>query len=94
SSALRPGGALILAEKFRFEDPDTQALMTALHEDHKRANGYSELEIAGKRAALDNVLIADTRAEHVARLERAGFTGITLWQAQLNFGAFVAFRRD
>lgn len=91
-AALQPGGALVLAEKFRFEDDDTQSLLTQMHLDFKRSNDYSDMEIAGKRAALENVLIADTREIHEARLKRIGFQRITLWQATLNFGAYVAFR--
>ncbi len=89
---MRPGGVLVVSEKFRFEDPDVQAIMTRLHLDFKRRNGYSEMEIAGKRSALENVLIADTRERHASRLEDVGFRGVTLWQAHLNFGTFVAFR--
>ena len=90
---LRPGGALVLSGKFTFPDPQVQALMTEQHLDFKRRNGYSELEIAGKRNALENVLIAESRERHASRLEDVGFRGVTLWQAQFNFGTFVAFRR-
>lgn len=91
-AALLPGGALVLSEKFRFEDDATQTLLTEMHLDFKRSNDYSDMEIAGKRAALENVLIADTREAHEARLTKIGFSRITLWQATLNFGAYVAFR--
>ena len=91
-AALRPGGALVLAEKFHFEPASAQARLTALHLDFKRAHHYSELEIAGKRAALENVLVTETRDAHRARLERAGFSDVVLWHAALNFGAFLAFR--
>lgn len=89
---MQPGGVLVVSEKFRFDDPGVQALMTRLHLDFKRRNGYSEMEIAGKRSALENVLVADTRERHASRLEDVGFRGVTLWQARLNFGTFVAFR--
>ncbi len=58
--ALCPGGALILSEKLRFEDDDEQALLTDLHIAFKRANGYSELEIAQKRSAIENVMKPDS----------------------------------
>ncbi len=90
-AGMQPGGVLIVSEKFRFDEPDVQALMTELHLDFKRHNGYSEMEIAGKRSALENVLIADTRERHASRLEDVGFRGVTLWQAHLNFGTYVAF---
>ena len=89
---LKPGGALIVSEKFRFAEPRTQSLMTDLHHDFKRRNHYSDMEIAGKRNALENVLIAETRERHIARLEDIGFRRVTLWQANLCFGSIVAFR--
>ena len=58
--ALLPGGALILSEKLRFADAEEQALLTDLHVAFKRANGYSELEIAQKRSAIENVMKPDS----------------------------------
>jgi tRNA (cmo5U34)-methyltransferase len=92
--ALRPGGALVLAEKFRFADPGVADRMTRLHLDFKRAHHYSDLEIAGKRSALEDVLIAETREAHIERLRRIGFTDVVMWHAALNFGAFLAVRPD
>src|SRR5690606_17616455 len=53
-SALRPGGALLLTEKVRHEEPQLQEVLTDLYYDFKRKNGYSELEISQKRDALEN----------------------------------------
>ena len=61
---LRPGGLLILSEKFRFDSAPVNDLLVDLHLDFKRANGYSELEISQKRTALENVLRADTVPQH------------------------------
>src|SRR5690606_38326418 len=52
--ALLPGGALILSEKLCFTDEADQKLLNDLHLAFKRANGYSELEIAQKRSAIEN----------------------------------------
>ena len=57
AQGLLPGGILLLAEKLRYDDPTEQELMTRLHHDFKRYQGYSDLEIAQKRAALENVLV-------------------------------------
>jgi tRNA (cmo5U34)-methyltransferase len=89
---LCPGGVLILSEKIRCENESEQAMKTAAHEDYKRAKGYSELEIAGKRSALDRVLYPDTEAGHIARLERAGFKRVMRWFQCFNFSSFIAFR--
>jgi len=90
-AGLSRGGALILSEKLCAQDPGEQALFTAVHEDFKRANGYSELEISQKRAALERVLIPDTREQHLARLRSAGFTQVVQWFQCLNFASFVAW---
>jgi len=88
--ALCPGGALILAEKIVQEDLKSQETLNALHLDFKRANGYSELEIAGKRQAIENVLIPETANTHINRLTRVGFTEVTEFFHCLNFKAWVA----
>lgn len=88
--ALAPDGVLLLSEKIRFDDPDTQRDFDAAHLDFKRANGYSELEISQKRTALENVMIIDTESTHRARLEQAGFTLIRKWYQCLNWASFEA----
>ena len=90
-TGLVPGGGLILAEKVRIPLDAGGALLTALHEDFKRAQGYSELAISRKRAALEQVLVPDTIEEHQQRLTAAGFVGVTRWYQSLNFVAWVAW---
>jgi len=90
NQALCPGGALILAEKIVQGDLKSQETLNALHLDFKRANGYSELEIAGKRQAIENVLIPETANTHINRLTRVGFTEVTEFFHCLNFKAWVA----
>lgn len=88
--SLLPGGALILSEKLRFEDAGEQQLLTDLHIGFKRANGYSELEIAQKRSALDNVMKPDSLEQHRERLLKAGFSRVTPWFQCLNFASLIA----
>lgn len=88
--ALLPGGALILSEKLRFEDSATHELLTALHLDFKRANGYSELEIAQKRSAIENVMKPDSLETHRQRLLDAGFSQVLPWFQCLNFASLIA----
>lgn len=88
--ALVPGGALILSEKTRFSRPEQQELLTDLHIGFKRANGYSELEIAQKRTALENVMIIDTVETHQQRLAEAGFQQTTVWFQCFNFVSMIA----
>ena len=92
ADALCPGGVLVLSEKVRFDDPEEQALQTDWHHDFKRAQGYSELEIARKRDALENVMKPESITRHRARLERAGFDRIYTWFQGFNFVSMLAFR--
>lgn len=89
-AALAPDGLLLLSEKIRFDDPDTQHEYEAAHLDFKRANGYSELEISQKRSALENVMIIDTEERHLERLRQAGFARVRKWYQCLNWASFEA----
>ena len=88
--ALLPGGALILSEKLRFADEAEHELLGELHLAFKRANGYSELEIAQKRSALDNVMKPDSLERHRQRLLDAGFSQVIPWFQCLNFASLIA----
>jgi tRNA (cmo5U34)-methyltransferase len=92
AKGLLPGGILVLSEKVRFEAAQEQALQTEWHHDFKRAQGYSELEIARKRDALENVMKPDSVAQHRERLLQAGFSGVYPWFQAFNFISLVAFR--
>ncbi|MDG1581440.1 carboxy-S-adenosyl-L-methionine synthase CmoA [Pseudomonas sp. GOM6] len=87
---LLPGGALILSEKLRFEDTEEHALLGELHLAFKRANGYSELEIAQKRSAIENVMKPDSLEQHRERLLAAGFSKVVPWFQCLNFASLIA----
>lgn len=89
---LAPGGVLVLSEKIRFEDPRIQNDLASLHLDFKRANGYSELEISQKRAALENVLVPEPLPAHSARLRQAGFARSEIWLQCFNFASILAFK--
>ena len=89
---VRAGGILVLSEKVCFDDPHLQALNTDLHHAFKRGNGYSDLEIAQKRSALDNTLVPETIATHRERLQRAGFSSVDVWYQCFNFASLVAVK--
>ncbi|KAA1189177.1 carboxy-S-adenosyl-L-methionine synthase CmoA [Pseudohalioglobus sediminis] len=89
---LRPGGVMVLSEKVTFEDPHLDELNIALHHEFKRANGYSELEIAQKRAAIENVLLPETLATHRERMANAGFSACDVWFQCFNFASMVALK--
>ena len=89
---LRPCGALLLSEKLCFDDSNQQALLTDLHHDFKRAHGYSDLEIAQKRTAIENRLIPETLNTHVERLRMCGFSTVAPWFQCFNFASILAVK--
>jgi tRNA (cmo5U34)-methyltransferase len=89
---LRPGGIMVLSEKVTFEDPHLDELNIDLHHQFKRANGYSDLEIAQKRSALENVLLPETLNQHKQRISQAGFSSCDVWFQCFNFASLVALK--
>lgn len=94
AQGLRPGGVLLLSEKICFDDPMEQERQTDWHHDFKRAQGYSELEIARKREALENVLQAETLETHFHRLRTAGFEEVYRWFQGFSFVSMIAIRTE
>lgn len=89
---MNPGGALVIADKIVFADDAQQQFEEAMHLGFKKANGYSELEISQKRTALEKVLIPDTIATHIGRLQQAGFSQAYPWFQCFNFAALCAIK--
>lgn len=92
SEGMREGGALIISEKICFEDSQEQADQTAWYHDFKRAQGYSELEIAQKRNALEDVLRPETEAAHFKRMQQAGLSRHHRWFQCFSFASYIAFK--
>ncbi|MCM0147329.1 carboxy-S-adenosyl-L-methionine synthase CmoA [Photobacterium galatheae] len=91
-AGLRPGGILILSEKYVFENSQAHELLIDLHHDFKRANGYSELEISQKRSAIENVMRPDSIPTHRTRLSEIGFSSVEVWFQCFNFGSLFAIK--
>jgi tRNA (cmo5U34)-methyltransferase len=89
---LLPGGIMVISEKVTFEDPRLDAINIELHQQFKRANGYSELEVAQKRAALENVLLPETLQQHKDRIGSAGFRSCDVWFQCFNFASLIALK--
>ena len=92
SQGLKPGGLLLLSEKIADNDEACREVLTDLHHDFKRANGYSDLEIAQKRTAIENVMRIDTLETHKTRLVQAGFSHVTPWFQCFNFFSLIAIK--
>ena len=91
-NGLNKGGCLILSEKLAFPDAVENEKQIDLHHAFKKSNGYSDLEIAQKRNALENVLIPETRETHMQRLKETGFTQVSSWFQCFNFASFIAIK--
>jgi tRNA (cmo5U34)-methyltransferase len=91
-AGLKPGGLFVLSEKVVFSDPQVDQLHIEMHHAFKRSMGYSDLEIAQKRTALENILIPDTLGIHRRRLETAGFSSSDVWFQCFNFASLLALK--
>lgn len=89
---LNPGGIFVLSEKVQHEQEAGNALINTLHLNFKRNNGYSELEISQKRAALENVMLIDSFSTHEERLRSVGFSDVVMWYKCYNFMSLVAIK--
>jgi len=89
---MQTGGALVLSEKVHFEDERKQELMTQWHHDFKKTQGYSDLEIAQKRNALENIMIPEALESHYDRLSSAGFREAHNWYRCFNFYSIIAIK--
>jgi len=92
AEGMWPGGALIISEKICFENKQEQTDQTAWHHDFKRTQGYSDLEIAQKRNALEDVLRPETEAAHFKRLRLAGLSNPRRWFQCFSFASYIAFK--
>ncbi len=90
--SLRPGGVLILSEKVICHDPRLNRDFIGLHHGFKKSRGYSELEIARKREALENVLVPFSIPENLELVEKTGFSSVESFFQWFNFASFVAVK--
>ena len=93
-AGLNPGGIIVLSEKVSHPTMQGNELLIDLHHQFKRDNGYSELEVSQKRAALEKVMLTDSFEVHQARLLEAGFSDVVKWYQCYNFMSLVAIKGD
>jgi tRNA (cmo5U34)-methyltransferase len=89
---LNENGCLILVEKVLGEDSVFNRLFIEYYYDIKRRNGYSEMEIAQKREALENVLVPYKLLENREMLLRAGFRYCDVFFKWYNFCGIIALK--
>ncbi len=84
---LNEGGVFILSEKI-----ESSAQMIDFYHGYKKINGYSNLEIAQKRQALEDALRPDSLEKWQQRLKEVGFYTVEVWFRAFNFVSLVAFK--
>jgi tRNA (cmo5U34)-methyltransferase len=89
---LNDGGALILIEKVLGEESLLNRCYIQHYHEFKLRNGYTEMEIARKREALENVLIPYRLKEHEEMLHHAGFRAVDVFFKWYNFAGIIALR--
>ncbi|GAB4436177.1 MAG: carboxy-S-adenosyl-L-methionine synthase CmoA [Turneriella sp.] len=91
-TALNNDGCLLLSEKCLEDSADVSRLYADHYHAMKARNGYSELEIAEKREALENVLIPFRVSENIEMLREAGFNPVSIFFKCYGFTSFLALK--
>lgn len=89
---LGDNGCLIVVEKVLGENSTFNRLFIKHYYEMKMRNGYSELEIAQKREALENVLVPYRLEENKELLRGAGFRHVDTYFKWYNFSAMIALK--
>lgn len=85
-------GLFVVVEKVLGEHSAFNRLFIKHYYEMKQRHGYSELEIAQKREALENVLIPYQHSENVSLLRDVGFGQIDTFFKWYNFCGIVAIK--
>lgn len=89
---LNEKGCLILVEKVLGNDSTFNRMFIKFYYDLKKRMGYSDIEIAQKREALENVLIPYRLDENIELLCRNGFSHLDIFYKWYNFCGIVALK--
>jgi tRNA (cmo5U34)-methyltransferase len=87
-----PGGCLILVEKILAEESGLNRNFIKYYYEFKKRNNYSEMEIAQKREALENVLVPYKLSEDLEMLQGAGFAHQEVFFKWYNFAGIIALK--
>jgi tRNA (cmo5U34)-methyltransferase len=91
-AGLQQNGCLLLVEKVLGDGSSLNRLFIERYYAYKRRRGYSELEIAQKREALENVLIPYRLGENRDLLLGAGFREVEVFFKWYNFVGLLAVK--
>jgi tRNA (cmo5U34)-methyltransferase len=91
---LPAGGMLFVSEKVISPHSRLNRKFIDSYHDFKRERGYSELEIAATREALENILIPFSVQENLDLLGQGGFSPVETFFQWINFVSFLALKED
>jgi tRNA (cmo5U34)-methyltransferase len=89
---LNHNGCVLLVEKVLGEHSTFNRLFIDHYYEMKRRKGYSDLEIAQKREALENVLIPYRLEENKRLLRHVGFQHVDVFFKWYNFCGIIAIK--
>ena len=89
---LKKNGAFILSEKVNEDEDEFTHFCLNQYYKIKEQNGYSKLEIAHKRNALEKVLVPNTYLGNYQLLKSAGFKKVMTLFKNLNFTTYLAIK--
>ena len=87
---LEKSGVVIIVEKILAEDSSFNRDFINYYYEMKKRHHYSEMEIAQKREALENVLIPYKISENTALFRNAGFEHCEVFFKWYNFAGIIA----
>ena len=91
-AGMNDNGCLLVVEKVLGDGSLFNRLFIERYYAYKRRRGYSDLEIAQKREALENVLVPYRLFENRELFLRAGFREVEVFFKWYNFAGFVAVK--
>jgi tRNA (cmo5U34)-methyltransferase len=89
---MTEGSCLILVEKVLGEEPKLNRNFIKYYYDFKKRNNYSEMEIAQKREALENVLVPYKLSEDIDMLLTSGYSQCEVFFKWYNFAGIIALK--
>jgi tRNA (cmo5U34)-methyltransferase len=92
AKGMLPGGCLLVVEKVLSKDSKVNRSFIKYYYDFKQRNGYSQLEIAQKREALENVLIPYRLEENYELFLNSGLSFCDIFFKWYNFCGIMAVK--
>jgi tRNA (cmo5U34)-methyltransferase len=92
AKGMIPGGCLLVVEKVLSRDSKVNRSFIKYYYDFKQRNGYSQMEIAQKREALENVLIPYRLEDNYELFLNSGFSFCDVFFKWYNFCGIIAVK--